>query len=520
MLRQTFIHVPGVGSETERKLWERNIASWSGFRHCQPSGISRAITSKIADYLTLSEKALRSKQAGFFANTLPKREWWRLYDEFRERTVYLDIETTGLSLFYDYITIIGLFNGTQFKVYVSGHNLGEFRDEISKYELLVTYNGTMFDLPFLRKEFKQLSLPPIHIDLRFLLRRLGLSGGLKRIEEQLNIRREPEIEGIDGLGATILWNKYVRGDLRSLELLAKYNLADVTNLKTLMEYCYQELRQRLFYDHVRAYGHGNTVTEAKQYEPRRLKSLLTTTMSNIRARYDLTETQNLSRITIDAFSAKLKEHSQGCRVVGIDLAASERRKSGWAVLEDKTVRTGLFSTDEEIVNIVKRLNPTVVSIDSPLSLPIGRDCVEDTCECRRFGITRECERVLRRRGINVFPCLLPSMKGLTQRGIMLSKLLRKLGFQVIESYPGVAQDILGIPRKKVSVVELKYGLLNFGLGGDFTTSHVTHDELDAITSALVGSFYLAGEYEAIGTKQEGYLIIPRYNRYHERFRTS
>ena len=37
---------------------------------------------------------------------------------------------------------------------------------------------------------------------------------------------------------------------------------------------------------------------------------------------------------------------------------------------------------------------------------------------------------------------------------------------------------------------------------------ITHDEIDALTSALVGFFYMADMYEAIGNEQEGLLIIP------------
>jgi hypothetical protein len=33
--------------------------------------------------------------------------------------------------------------------------------------------------------------------------------------------------------------------------------------------------------------------------------------------------------------------------------------------------------------------------------------------------------------------------------------------------------------------------------------------LDAITSALVGLFYVAGDYLALGTPSEDYLIVPR-----------
>ena len=101
------------------------------------------------------------------------------------------------------------------------------------------------------------------------------------------------------------------------------------------------------------------------------------------------------------------------------------------------------------------------------------------------------------------------MQGLTDRGMKLAQQLRELGFNVIESYPGAAQDILGITRKKVSTTELKQGLIDFGLSGEFEDAKITHDELDAITSALVGYFYLTAWYEALGNEDEGYLIVPK-----------
>ena len=101
------------------------------------------------------------------------------------------------------------------------------------------------------------------------------------------------------------------------------------------------------------------------------------------------------------------------------------------------------------------------------------------------------------------------MQGLTERGMRLARQLQELGFNVIESYPGAAQDILGITRKKISTEELKQGLIDFGLVGLFEYNKTTHDELDAITSALVGYFYLSGWYEALGNVDEGYLIVPK-----------
>jgi dephospho-CoA kinase len=79
---------------------------------------------------------------------------------------------------------------------------------------------------------------------------------------------------------------------------------------------------------------------------------------------------------------------------------------------------------------------------------------------------------------------------------------------VIESYPGAAQDILGIPRKRASLELLARGLAAFGISGSFSTNAVSHDELDAITSAVVGLFFWAGRFEALGNDNEEFLIIP------------
>ena len=179
------------------------------------------------------------------------------------------------------------------------------------------------------------------------------------------------------------------------------------------------------------------------------------------------------------------------KIVGIDLTGSEKRASGIATLWDNgQVQTTRLKTDDEIITEVLVARPDLVSIDSPLSLP------EDPTK-----IYRECELVLKRRGIGVYWCLLPSMEKLTRRGIGLAGLLRTYGHRVIESYPGAAQDILGIPRKNKGIKVLAEGLAAYGIKGDLS---VSHDELDAITAAIVGQLYMEGKYEALGC-----LIIPK-----------
>jgi predicted nuclease with RNAse H fold/dephospho-CoA kinase len=170
----------------------------------------------------------------------------------------------------------------------------------------------------------------------------------------------------------------------------------------------------------------------------------------------------------------------------------------------------MLGSDTAIIEAVLDTKPQLVSIDSPLSLPRGRIMPGDDDPGRNeYGIFRSCERILKRRGINVYPCLLPSMQRLTARGMALAAGIRKLGYSVIECYPGAAQDIIGIPRKGAGEHLLKAGLAGFGITGSFLSESVKHDELDAITSAIVASFFLSGRYEALTGPDEGALIIPK-----------
>jgi dephospho-CoA kinase len=91
---------------------------------------------------------------------------------------------------------------------------------------------------------------------------------------------------------------------------------------------------------------------------------------------------------------------------------------------------------------------------------------------------------------------------------------------VVESYPGAAQDIMRIPRKRAGLQYLIRGLADFGVRGNFIHGDVTHDEVDAITSGLVGTFFWCGRFEALGSEDEDYLIVPdlrtAQNGWHER----
>lgn len=248
MLPRTFVHVPGIGPVTERALWERGITSWQQFLERPPSiSIPLRYRSQAYQLIAQSDEALRNADVAFFGRHLPPGEWWRVYADFESTAVFLDIETTGFSRYGDEITLIGLLDGKyrQMHTLLSGYNLERVGDLLSRYAIVVTFNGTLFDLPFLLAKFPALRLPPIHLDLRYLLKRLGHVGGLKRIEQELGIRRSTEIASVDGFMATVLWARYQRGDRAALDQLVNYNAADVKNLQSLMRYSYQQLAARL-----------------------------------------------------------------------------------------------------------------------------------------------------------------------------------------------------------------------------------------------------------------------------------
>ncbi len=153
---------------------------------------------------------------------------------------YLDIETTGLSRFYDYITVVGIYlcNSKDDKLIqlvgeaVTRENLLE---SLNGVNAIYTYNGKRFDLPFIDSSLGiDLEAEFRHHDLMYDCWGHNLFGGFKAVEQQLGIPRQ--LQGVGGLGAVWLWWKYQNGgDQNALTTLLKYNEEDVVNLKVLRE---------------------------------------------------------------------------------------------------------------------------------------------------------------------------------------------------------------------------------------------------------------------------------------------
>ncbi|MCU0958984.1 MAG: ribonuclease H-like domain-containing protein [Pirellulaceae bacterium] len=246
MLKHTFIHLPSIGPRRERWLWERGCLDWDRFLAAADAReLARGTYNSVLPLVRQSATALAMGDTAFFGARLPTREAWRLYPNFADQALFLDIETTGLSAQYDDVTMIGAWGGGQLKLFVHGMNLEQFPAYVARFPLLVTFNGSQFDVPFLRARFPQARLDQAHVDLRFTLASLGYRGGLKAVERMLGLARNAEIQMVDGFEAVRLWHRYRQGHRAALRKLALYCVTDVVNLIELAQIAVSQKIQQL-----------------------------------------------------------------------------------------------------------------------------------------------------------------------------------------------------------------------------------------------------------------------------------
>jgi predicted nuclease with RNAse H fold len=191
------------------------------------------------------------------------------------------------------------------------------------------------------------------------------------------------------------------------------------------------------------------------------------------------------------------------KIIGIDLAGSEKRNTGICILDENlNAKSFILKKDKEILDLVKREKPDLIAIDAPLTLPRGRKSIKKKSNIH----FRNCDKELFKLGIKFFPITLGPMRMLTERGIKIRKILEKK-YKVIEVYPGATQDILKIPRKQKGLRKLLNGLKKLGI--KIERKKLNGDELDAITAAYTGYLFLKGKAIEIGNKNEGTIIIPK-----------
>ncbi len=230
----------------EKGLWNQGALCWDDFLVKPNSWDLGALElQSVSRVIKNSQKKLVELDQKYFLKKLPSKEHWRMFKEFESNLIYLDIETDG-GWAGSSITMIGAYDGNNFRAFIRGQDLHEFPEYLRNYNAIVTFFGTGFDIPMLKKLYTYEKFDHLHIDLCPTMRRLGYRGGLKKIERQLGIWRGEDTDGMTGRDAIFLWRRFLQGEKKALDLLVEYNREDVVNLKTIMHFAYEQLKKETF----------------------------------------------------------------------------------------------------------------------------------------------------------------------------------------------------------------------------------------------------------------------------------
>ena len=236
-LYNTFQHIKGISKFDERIILNSDSNNWDKFLENPVTKISENKISNILEELPESKKNYKKRNHKYFYDRLKASLHWRLFPDFIDKLVYIDIETTGFSPIDNDVTLISIYKNKSIKTFIKDDNLLEFKKELEEDDILVSYNGKNFDIPFINKNLN-FKLNHTQIDLRWMMHNLGISGGLKSSEQYFSIDRKSSTE-IDGLMAVKLWNYYKSfHDINALNILIYYNQEDTVNLEQLLHVAY------------------------------------------------------------------------------------------------------------------------------------------------------------------------------------------------------------------------------------------------------------------------------------------
>ena len=205
------------------------------------------------------------------------------------------------------------------------------------------------------------------------------------------------------------------------------------------------------------------------------------------------------------------------KVIGIDMTQSDKPCS-LAVLVCQSKKAAVvdikdISDDKAILRFCSEAD--VVAIDSPLFLPLGLCCLEESCDCKALSEKkgRECERLLSRRGISSYYTTKRTfIKQMIYRSMWLASQIRSNGTVVIEVYPYASgfslfgNTLPGKSRNRkdyYSVLAREMGELVSGI-----SLIKSYDQADAVLAAYTGLLWCRGRAERIGSPDEGYLWMP------------
>lgn len=170
-----------------------------------------------------------------------------------KKVCFLDIETTGFSRKFNQIILIGFLYFDNSKTEViqifAGNKkdeknlLSEFVKYISNFEVIITFNGDAFDIPFINSRLSYHSInyeidKSLSIDILKVIRNnknlLGLEKyNLKAIENLLGINREDTISGKESIE---MYYEYIKTKNNNImDTILGHNYEDIYNLPKIIK---------------------------------------------------------------------------------------------------------------------------------------------------------------------------------------------------------------------------------------------------------------------------------------------
>lgn len=232
MITEALLHCAGIGPARLAQLHARGVRTWNDVLDQQATLANRR-GQILADESRRCLAALAAGEIGYFASNFAPRDKWRILDHYLDQASYFDIETVGLEHDAN-ITVISCWHQGHLHNFVEHENLDEFLVLLDDVRLLVSFNGSSFDVPRILGTFHIPELPCAHLDMRWTCFHHGLTGGLKEIATRAGIERPADLHAADGELAVRLWHAWLSShDVAAREMLIRYCGSDVLMLVML-----------------------------------------------------------------------------------------------------------------------------------------------------------------------------------------------------------------------------------------------------------------------------------------------
>jgi uncharacterized protein YprB with RNaseH-like and TPR domain len=253
VLSESYIFLPNVGPVLEKRIWELGCRTWA---QALGNGCTEVLPAAVVETLCYVNQEFQTSGRAPFLAGLAVADQWRALCLDRQGSdvrpsswLALDIETTGNAPGKTQITVIGVCgHATDFQPRAFVNNKPGWADGLFELfrqtDVLITFNGRSFDMPCIRAALPGIPEPRYHLDLFPVFKKLGLGGGLKKLQEALGFHRGGGIRELDGYSAVLLWRDYRHHRRQaSLDTLVRYCLEDVVVLLPMAELAYNRMAE-------------------------------------------------------------------------------------------------------------------------------------------------------------------------------------------------------------------------------------------------------------------------------------